>query len=234
MGLFNKKKKDLELELPPPPPPDSEMPIIKHKKIKLPKLPKIKDDKKLAELPHIDKNMELPPLPTKESKGLPPLPPMKKLEPIQELPPMKKELENIPEHDLPPIPNFKELERDLPPVHDLNELENDLPPLREMGEKEFPTPEFTKIEEEHHVEVEEKKKVHGPIFVNVNSYRDALNCVTSIRSKIKESEDHLQKLNDIKNSKDKYFEQFRTKLEDLQRKSLYVDKSLFERKAFEK
>ena len=233
MGLFHKKKKDLELELPPPPPPDSEMQSLKPKKIKLPKLPKIRDDKKLAELPPLDnKNMELPPLPKKESKELPPLPPIEK-EHIPELPP-KKEFEKIPEHKMPPIPNFKELEKDLPPVHDLNELENDLPPLREMGEKEFPTPEFTKIEEEHHPEIVSKeKKVEGPIFVNVNSYRDALNCVTSIRRKIKEGENHLQKLNEIKNSKDKYFEQFRTKLEDLQRKSLYVDKSLFERKKFE-
>ena len=205
MSLFHRKNKELELELPPPPPPDSDMDFEKPKKFEFKK-----DDKKLEELPSFKGDLELPPLP-----------------------PIGKE-------EMHSLPDLDGLDADLPPVPDLDELENDLPPLREIGEKEFPRPEFQKIEvEEEPKEIEaspvkEEKKVPNTIFVNVNTYRDALDCVNQIRNRVKDGENYLQRLDDIKNSKDKYFEQFRAKLEDLQRKNIYVDKSLFEREVFEK
>jgi hypothetical protein len=234
MNLFHKKNKELELELPPPPPPDYDDDYIKSKKIDF---PKIEDNKKLEEMPSFKRDMELPPMPPPEfnnfeistkKNNFSKIEDNKKLE---EMPSFKRDMELPP---MPPIPDLKEFEDDLPPVPDLDELEDDLPPLREIGLKEFPKPEFTKIKEDRAELIQEKKRVTGPIFVNVSSYRDAINCINTIKNKIKESEDCLQKLDEIKNSKDKYFEQFRSRLEDLQRKSLYVDKSLFERNAFEK
>jgi hypothetical protein len=39
----------------------------------------------------------------------------------------------------------------------------------------------------------------------------------------------LERLNEIKNIKDKEFEKWRTLLEDMERKAVYIDKTLFER-----
>jgi len=55
------------------------------------------------------------------------------------------------------------------------------------------------------------------------------NNISLVRKKVKESENYLKRLNGIKNAKDTQFEKLRVQLEDLQRKSMYVDKSLFEK-----
>ncbi len=176
------------------------------------------------------------------------LPPPPK--PTSELPSLKektKELEvGSPEKieakdKFPPIHDLKDLEKDIPPLPDLEELEKELPPLRKLGKDELPKLKYPEIEQEKEPEQisagpiekpeltqEERPKLKGPVFVNVSSYKNVLNDLVLVRSKIKESENSLKRLSEIKNSKDKYFEQFRSKLEDLQRKSSYVDKSLFE------
>ncbi len=198
MGFFKKKKEKLDLDLPPPPKPTTELPIPKEK----------------------TKELEV---------GSP-----EKIEAKDKFPPI---------HDL------KDLEKDIPPLPDLEELEKELPPLRKLGRDELPKLKYPEIKPEKEFEEvsagpieykelvggekpeliqEERPKLKGPIFVNVGSYKNALSDLVFIRSKIKEGENSLKRLNEIKNSKDKYFEQFRFKLEDLQRKSSYVDKSLFE------
>ena len=168
------------------------------------------------------------------------LPPPPK--PTTELP-SPKELKAIPPEEteakdkFPPIHDLKDLEKDIPPLPDLEELEKELPPLRKLGKDELPKLKYPEKEPEQisagpiekpELTQEERPKLKGPVFVNVSSYKNVLNDLVLVRSKIKESENSLKRLSEIKNSKDKYFEQFRSRLEDLQRKSSYVDKSLFE------
>jgi|GEM_PF-3599266 len=145
--------------------------------------------------------------------------------------------------------NLEEFEKELPPVPDLEELKSDMPTLKELGKNEIQRLEFPEIKEESSdeevsagpikdLETEEESEqeeeqprrmvTEGPIYLNVGSYKDVIENINSIKNKVKESEDYMQRLNEVKNAKDKYFEQLRVKLEDLQRKSLYIDKSLFE------
>ncbi len=229
MGFFSKKKKNIDLDLPPPPPPSSKL---------FPVPPAEKEEKE--EIVSGPPSSELPPIPVPEEGK------------DSSLPLDLKDLEK----DIPAVPDLDELESELPPLREegqdellgLKEHEEvgkisagpieheEFPniqeevsePTQEKGRiKMFPTPKFEDLEEPGE-EPEKPRLKEGPVFVNVNSYKDALSSVVLIRSRIKESEDCLKRLNEIKNSKDKYFEQFRVKLEDLQRKSLYVDKSLFE------
>ena len=180
-------------------------------------------------------DLDLPPPP---KPGFDLTKPKEKTEELEPLPPLKKDEVK---DKFPPIHDIKDLEKDIPPLPDLEDLEKELPPLRKMGKEELPKLEYPKIEHEEEFEQisagpiekpeltqEEKPMLKGPVFVGVGSYKNALSDIILIRSKIKESEDSLKRLNEIKNSKDKYFEQFRSKLEDLQRKSAYIDKSLFE------
>ena len=67
-----------------------------------------------------------------------------------------------------------------------------------------------------------------PIFVEVDDYRKVLDYVAGIKTDIKDSENILTRLQDIKTSKEKEFEKWRNFLEDVERKLLYVDKTLFE------
>jgi len=237
MGFFKKKKNDLELELPPPPPPKPESSQTEDFENKLPELPSLPDIKK-------------------EPSDLPPITDLE--ESSNELPEIKEELPKFPkpQSELPdlanteempiPTPNMgskdginleiiRELEKDIPKVPDLKVLEEELPTLKESDERGLPPLEMPESENKSagpimpQDVIREAKPRQGPLFVNISSYKDALSCVTMIKSKVKESEDGLEKLNQIKDLKDKYIEQFRAKLEDLQRKSLYVDKNLFEK-----
>ncbi|TKJ17477.1 hypothetical protein CEE44_03000 [Candidatus Woesearchaeota archaeon B3_Woes] len=183
-----------------------------------------------------DLDLDLPPPPKPGSEMTKPKEKTKELEPAPHQ--LKK---NEAKDKFPHIHDIKDLEKDLPPLPDLEELEKELPPLRKMGKEELPKLKYPEIEHEKEPEQisagpiekpeltqDEKPMLKGPVFVGVGSYKNALSDIILIRSKIKESEDSLKRLNEIKNSKDKYFEQFRFKLEDLQRKSVYVDKNLFE------
>lgn len=67
------------------------------------------------------------------------------------------------------------------------------------------------------------------MFVKADKYKEILEGVDTIKRKVKESEDILESLNEIKNIKDEEFEKWRTLLEDVERKSVYIDKTLFER-----
>lgn len=179
---------------------------------------------------------------------LPPPPP-----PMEELPPISDNQEmDLPpllgaEEELPPMVSFPESEaNDLPEPPRPEDFGTDvgdeeLPPLPSLNEEELPALEFPSMEnvgagpvpsfDEPVEESPRRLRIRdGPVYVSVGSYRAALNDLNLIRAKVKESEDCIERLNEIKNLKDKYIEQFRAKLEDLQRKSLYVDKSLFERR----
>ena len=206
MSLFSKKKKNLDLELPPPPPPSAVKNV----------------------------EMEIPPIP-KEKKEDIPIPPMPK-----EIQPLDLKIPNIQvkEKEVPPIHEMGDFEKDLPSIPDLDELEKKLPTIKPLKMKELPPlgpiieqdePQIHAgpIEEEMPQRMGKKIIAEGPTFVNVSEYKQAIHNINIIKAKMREADNALNSLNKIKNEKDKYFEQFRSKLEDLQRKSLYIDKSLF-------
>jgi hypothetical protein len=179
---------------------------------------------------------------------LPPPPPVSKTNMISEesnpdeLDLIPKNTEDIdvikkPE-ELPDFPNLHDFKEELPPVPDIEELQKNLPPIRPLRKEEPPKFEFPQLvseeelnphqEQMHSSEEVEQISKTSPFFIDASSYKDSLSNINNIKSKIKESEEAIKKLNEIKNLKDKYFEDLRAKLEDLQRKSAYIDKCLFE------
>jgi hypothetical protein len=67
----------------------------------------------------------------------------------------------------------------------------------------------------------------GPIFVDIESFKELLGDLENIKLRIKSSGEILRHLNDIKNSKDRELERWRESLEDMQRKINYVDHVVF-------
>lgn len=169
----------------------------------------------------IGKSRELPRLPPiDETRGFPPppkplglaaeIPFPKPPEPPKELPPLFEE--KVPE-ELPDFPEFEHKELLLPEIPQPKEIEvKEEAPLMKMEKPEIPRHE------------------KGPIFVEVNDFKKMLEEVTHIKNELKSGDTSAEKTLDIKNEQDRKFTKFKSIVEDLERKILYVDKTLFETK----
>ncbi|MDP7323133.1 MAG: hypothetical protein QF632_00050 [Candidatus Woesearchaeota archaeon] len=69
-----------------------------------------------------------------------------------------------------------------------------------------------------------------PSYVKVEDFKDMLGGIQIVKTNLKQCDEIFERLNQVKNDEDKEFEKWRSKLEDLQRKLIYVDKVLFEAK----
>ena len=67
-----------------------------------------------------------------------------------------------------------------------------------------------------------------PLYIMVDYYRAVIEEINETRNLLKNSEDILFRLNEIKNEEDKKYESWRIEMEDIQRKLIFVDKTLFE------
>ena len=65
------------------------------------------------------------------------------------------------------------------------------------------------------------------IYVSVDNFKATLGSINMVRSDLRKSEEALMKLESIKNAKDKSFDKMKSSLDDLQRKLIFVDKTLF-------
>ena len=85
-----------------------------------------------------------------------------------------------------------------------------------------------KQEKENIIERRTHKSYDKPIFVEVNDYKQILDYINEIKNNIKKSDNILTTLQDIKSAKEKEFEKWHNVLEDIQRKLIYIDNTLFE------
>jgi hypothetical protein len=92
------------------------------------------------------------------------------------------------------------------------------------------SPALKQIEEIELQREVRKPVITKPLFVKADDYKSILGAMSVIKVKIEDSEKILNDLNELKNLKDKSFEKWRTELEDIQRKLLYVDKTLYEKR----
>jgi hypothetical protein len=67
-----------------------------------------------------------------------------------------------------------------------------------------------------------------PVYVRIEEYKDVLDVMNLIKSKIAEAKETLAKLNDLKNEEDAELELWHTTLEEVERKVDFADKALFE------
>lgn len=67
-----------------------------------------------------------------------------------------------------------------------------------------------------------------PVFVRIEEYRDVLDIVNMIKNKIEEAKETLGKIHELKNEEDAELELWHTGIEEVERKIMFVDKTLFE------
>ena len=65
------------------------------------------------------------------------------------------------------------------------------------------------------------------MYVRVEKFKVMLGTINIVRTDLRKSEDALKKLENIKNTKDKSLDRIRSSLDDLQKKLIFVDKTLF-------
>lgn len=204
MGFFDKLKKKEEVPSPP--------------SIKPTKLPESPD-----ELPSFkgEPEFEIPRPPSKpEEKPAMPLPEMK-----EESIPFPKEkpspMETPQPETQPEIPKpIPEVKPEAPPKPDIKPSFSDA-----LTAKYFAQQKEEIEEAKEHEEVDVAK----PIFVQVSQYKELLAEITESVNALKNSEDILQKLNELKTNGDKQLEKWRLSFEDIQRKLIFIDKTLFEK-----
>ena len=68
----------------------------------------------------------------------------------------------------------------------------------------------------------------GPIYVDINNYKEILDEIDQVEIKLKKIDDVFARLNEIKNNKDKTFEKWNFIIEDIQRQCVYVEKTIYE------
>lgn len=66
------------------------------------------------------------------------------------------------------------------------------------------------------------------VYVRIDKFKSALGSINIIRNDLKSSEETLVKLENIKNAKDKSVDKVKSFMDDLQKKLIFVDKTLFE------
>lgn len=204
---------------------EKEKDVVSGKRPSLPPLPKLEPIKETSMFAK-----KMPPMPSREmplfpdiSRAVPPPPP-----PVpRELPsPFVEEIRSVGEARPMVKPAFRA--RPAPPP---------LPPFpqpRRISPAEIATVERMEEREvgRERKEIEELKK-RAPkktIFVEINDFKELLEGIGDIREHLGEHEAILDKLVAIKNEEDRHFDKWQAQLTDLQRKLLFVDKTLFETK----
>lgn len=156
--------------------------------------------KKKEQVPSFS-DLDIPPPPLPSEAEIPPPPMAAEGHPPSELPEIKfGEFENV------PFEQFSEL------------------PSLEPEPKE---PELTRAQKEEMKEELEAKEINEPIFVKSSQFKNVLFEINSIRDKLKESETILSDLEDIKYDRESQFKKWNSQLEDIQKKLMLMDKTLF-------
>lgn len=202
--LKREKKADLdELDLPPAPPSlgDTEG------NMELPEFPEFPEEKISApkETPSFELDKE-------------PLPEIPELESM-EIPPIEAPMQSI---SASPMPAQEPM-----PVQEPAEEEPQ--PVQEEPTK-FAQPEKPRMARRlfSHEKPLRERPTGKTIYVKVDKFKATLGSINIIRSDLKKSEEALVKLESIKNSKDRAFDRVKSSLDDMQKKLIFIDKTLFE------
>jgi hypothetical protein len=181
---------------------------------------------------------------TEEELEVPP-PPVKPVElPKMKLPETPDQLPSFQEmRGMPPIPGPKEGPTIPPPRPEMPSIPPEMPepaipePRMQAPPRPRIAPEILQRfereqyeEEKEELEELEKRGYTGkPIYVLMSQYKQIIADVNEARNILKTAEENALNLNNIKNKADKEFLTWRNQMEDVQRKIIFIDKTLFER-----
>lgn len=217
MGVFKFFKKRGEplnlgslenIELPPLPGQPLQNPTLEEEEEFFASIPEKKAEEGYPAMP------ELPPLPSEKSEKKYAAYEFEKIQPLPKLA----------EFEIPSPAAEEEVPEKLPPLEEA-EVEGLPAPSKRLFPKEIEKP----IIAEHEEGLEIMRRMPAaPLFVHVDNYQQLINNISSIRNSLKDSDNIFLRLNEIKNTQNSTFEKFRNTLEDVERKLIFIDKSLFE------
>ena len=162
-------------------------------------------------------NLDAPPIPPGlEEKGMEKLPEMPEVPKSEKSLPGRKE-KLVPELKLPsmqeyPKPGWEEPKVELPGTMPAKEIE--------------PYESAIVVEEKP---VQKRREAGGPIFVKVNEFRGILSEISTIKRDLKTTDQSLLKLNEIEANRDKILAKWHDIMVDLQKKVIFIDKTLFKK-----
>ena len=109
------------------------------------------------------------------------------------------------------------------PVMDIEEPEE--APEESEHEAEPKSPDYQKAAKRYLFP--ERRHARQQTFVKVDRFKTVLDNISMIRSDLRKSEEALLKLENMKGSKDRSYDKFKSSLDDLQKKLIFIDKTLF-------
>jgi hypothetical protein len=96
---------------------------------------------------------------------------------------------------------------------------------QEKANTENKAPEFTP--DLMGADVRKEIDTGKPIFIKIDKYKSIIRELSNIRALIRNANSSINSLHSLKESEDAELEEWRAKIEDLERKLIYVDDSLF-------
>ena len=205
--LKREKKENFdELDLPPAPPPfggfDEDMPELPE----FPELEKISAPEEMREMPQF------------------------------EIPEEKPGSEEETMQEFPAFPEMEEEPRDF--IQSKSAVIPETVPSRPMPvpkapeeEQPMPTDIYPRMERRlfaHEKRLLRERPSAKTIYIRVDNFKAALGSINIVRSDLRKSEEALAKLENMKNAKDKSLDKMKSSLDDLQKKLIFIDKTLFE------
>jgi len=149
-----------------------------------------------------------------------------KIEPDKPLPRMESEhsVKDFVSSDTmkPFIPEFEDtepFERIKPPS--LGKLEEDFKPKLSFKR------EIKSLEKPTHFELHEE--IRKPLFIRTDQYKDVKKNMTGFEEILKEADEIYYRITNLKEDQDSQFNLFHKKIEEIQRKLIHVDKTIFEK-----
>lgn len=104
-----------------------------------------------------------------------------------------------------------------------------IPQVPEFDARKFPKPQMPK---DSHGFLPEGKSSRVPmgssLYVRVEKFKVALGSINVVRNDLRKTEEALIKLEEIKSMEEKAMNKIKSSLDDLQKKFVFVDKTLFE------
>lgn len=74
----------------------------------------------------------------------------------------------------------------------------------------------------------EEIRAGSPVFVKIDEYKDVLEVMGLIKDKIEDARSTLGRINELKNEEDSELELWNSRLEDIEKKLEFIDRSLFQ------
>lgn len=132
-----------------------------------------------------------------------------------------------------PIENTEDMKTDFEmempeePMPKIKEYIPEMEPEPRRTSRAGPYERFSRGAIREEMSILEHKDAKGPVYMRVDKFRNVLRNVSEMRSGLRASNEILSKLTQIDANADKEFEKWKNIMVDMQKKLVFVDKTLF-------